>query len=121
MNLGYLYVITTIFFTCYGQVVIKWQVDDLGEAPADTGAKITFLLKFLINPWVISVLIGAAIAAFAWMAALSKFELSRVYPFMSLSFVVVLIASALFFDEPLSVAKVVGILLIFAGLAVGSQ
>ena len=50
---------------------------------------------------------------------MTKFDLSYAYPFMSLSFVLVLILSALFFHEPVSMAKVLGVMLIMAGIAVG--
>jgi drug/metabolite transporter (DMT)-like permease len=121
MNPGYLYVATTIILTVYGQLIVKWQVDNAGAFPETTSGKLHFLLKLVLNPWVISVFAGAAIAAVAWMAALTRFELSRAYPFVSLSFVLVLLASAVLFGEGLSVPKVIGVLLIFVGLAVGSQ
>ncbi len=40
---------------------------------------------------------------------------------MATSFVLVLFLSALFFDEPLTVAKVLGVALIVLGLVVGTQ
>jgi drug/metabolite transporter (DMT)-like permease len=115
------YVATTIALTTYGQLIVKWQVDKAGDFPASLSGKLEFLLRLMVNPWVISVLAGAVIAAMAWMAALTHFELSRVYPFVSLSFVAVLVGSALVFDEPLSAFKVAGVVLIVAGLTVGSQ
>jgi drug/metabolite transporter (DMT)-like permease len=121
MNPGYFYVATTIILTVYGQLIVKWQVDNAGTFPETTSGKLHFLLKLVLNPWVISVFIGAAIAAVAWMAALTRFDLSRAYPFVSLSFVLVLIGSTIFFGEHLSIPKVLGVLLIFVGLAVGSQ
>jgi drug/metabolite transporter (DMT)-like permease len=119
--IGYLCVAATISLTTYGQLIIKWQVDKAGEFPASLSGKVEFLLSLLVNPWVISVFLGAVVAALAWMAALTYFELSRVYPFVSLSFVAVLVGSAIAFDEPLSALKVAGVLLIVAGLTVGSQ
>jgi drug/metabolite transporter (DMT)-like permease len=70
---------------------------------------------------VISALLGAVVAAFAWIAAISKLELSRAYPFVSASFVFVLILSAVIFDESLTFFKVAGATLIVAGLIIGSQ
>jgi drug/metabolite transporter (DMT)-like permease len=121
VNVGYVYVATTIALTTYGQLVIKWQVDKAGAFPETTSGRMEFLLRLLVNPWVISVFIGAAIAALSWMAALTRFELSRVYPFVALSFVFVLVLSAALFDESLTWPKVVGVLLIVVGLTIGSQ
>ena len=55
------------------------------------------------------------------MAALTEFELSFAYPFMSLAFVLVLGLSAVIFHEGLSVPKVVGMALIVTGLVVASR
>jgi uncharacterized membrane protein len=120
--MAWLYVAGTITFTVYGQIVAKWRVDQAGgHLPEALGDKIHFLIKLAVSPWMISVFIGAFLAALCWFAALTKFELNRIYPFMALSFVFVLILTAVFFSESITWPKVVGILLIVAGLAVGSQ
>lgn len=120
--MSYLYIALTILFTVYGQVVIKWQAAQAGPLPPDLFGKLTFLLRLVIfNPWVLSGLFAAFLASLAWMAAMTKFPLSHAYPFMSLAFVLVLILSALFFHEPLTWPKVVGMVCIVAGIVIGSQ
>jgi drug/metabolite transporter (DMT)-like permease len=101
-------------------LIVRWRVGEAGHFPATTSERVTFLLRLVIDPWVISALLGAFVAALSWMAALTKFELSRAYPFMALSFVLVLLLSGFFFDEPVTVAKVAGVALITAGLVVGT-
>lgn len=59
--------------------------------------------------------LAALLAALAWFIALSHFDLSAVYPFLSLTFVLVLFLRAPFFGEPVTVAKVVGVVLVLAG------
>jgi multidrug transporter EmrE-like cation transporter len=54
------------------------------------------------------------------MAAMTKFQLSHAYPYMALSFALVLVLSAIFFNEPITATKVAGIALITAGIVVGS-
>jgi uncharacterized membrane protein len=55
------------------------------------------------------------------MAAMTKFPLSYAYPFMSLSFVFVVGLSAVFFQDSITLPKAVGIILIIAGLVIGSK
>jgi drug/metabolite transporter (DMT)-like permease len=55
------------------------------------------------------------------MLALAKLNLSHAYPFMSLSFVLVLVISAFAFGEPLAWQKVAGVVLICLGVALGSH
>jgi len=49
---------------------------------------------------------------------MTKLELSFAYPFISLSFVLVFVFSALLFHETVTAPKVVGLLLIIAGIIV---
>lgn len=121
MNPAYGFVAVTVLLTVYGQLIIKWQTGKAGEFPSETAARLRYLRHFLVNPWVISSLVCAVVAALAWIAALSKLELSRAYPFVSASFVLVLILSAIVFGESLTVFKVLGALLIVGGLILGSQ
>ena len=119
--MGYIYILGTILFTVYGQLVIKWQVSIAGDMPSDLLEKIWFLSRLVVNPWVISSIIGAFLAFLCWIAVMTKFDLSYAYPFVSLSFVLVLISSVLLFNEPLSAYKVVGMILIMMGIVLGSQ
>jgi multidrug transporter EmrE-like cation transporter len=119
--LSWLYVAATIVLTVYGQLVVKWQVGNAGELPAGVADKIVFLLRLATTPWVISVFVAAAIAALCWMAAMTRLELSRAYPFVGSSFALVLVLSAVFFGEQLNAWKIGGVLLIMCGLIVGSQ
>jgi drug/metabolite transporter (DMT)-like permease len=111
----------TVCCTLYCQLIVKWQVGNAGDLPEGTWSKVEFLLRLAINPWIISVFAVGAIAALSWMAALSRLELSRAYPFIGLSFVLILVSSAIFFDEPLTVWKVAGVALIVLGLIVGTR
>ena len=119
--MSYAYVFLTIFLTVYGQIAIKWQVAAAGPFPADPQGKVLFLAKLLLNPWVMSALAAALLAAVSWMAAMTKLDLSHAYPFMSLAFILVLVFSALIFHEPVTLPKVAGLVLICAGIVVGSQ
>jgi multidrug transporter EmrE-like cation transporter len=119
--MSYFYVACTVLFTVYGQLVIKWQVLAAGAFPEAPGEKLLFLARLLANPWIISALAAALAAAVTWMAAMTKLDLSHAYPFMSLAFVLVMVASAFFFDEPVTGLKIAGIVLICIGIIVGSQ
>jgi len=119
--MSYFYILCSILLTVFGQLAIKWQVLKAGAFPDDNGKKIWFLFHLLLNPWVISAFMAALLASVTWMAAMTKLQLSHAYPFMSLAFVLVIFLSALFFHEPLTAPKLIGIALVMLGLIVGSQ
>ncbi len=116
--MGFFFVALTIVFTVYGQLIIKWQVNQAGVFPEPLDEKALFIVKLLLNPWVISSFAAAFIASLCWMAAMTQFELSFAYPFMSMSFVIVMVLSFLFMGERFSWYKVGGTLVIILGLII---
>jgi len=120
--LGYFYIFGTIFFTVYGQIVLKWRMNGIGGSlPEGLSEKIIFLFKILFDPWVFSGFFAAFVASFFWMAAMTKFDISYAYPFMSSAFVLVFLLSVVLFEESVTWQKVVGLLLIVAGIIVTSR
>ena len=119
--MGYLYIFGTIFFTVYGQIILKWRINGVGSLPENFTDKIFFLLKLLFDPWIFSGFIAAFIASLFWMAAMTKFDISYAYPFMSSAFVLVFLLSVILFHEPITWQKIIGLLLIVAGITVTSR
>jgi multidrug transporter EmrE-like cation transporter len=117
----YLYILATIGFTVYGQLILKWRIAQFGPLPADLSEKLRFLFGLLLDPAIFSGFVAAFLASLAWMAAMTKFELSHAYPFMSLNFVVVLVLSGWLLSEPITTQKVLGIGLIVLGTIVAAR
>jgi multidrug transporter EmrE-like cation transporter len=117
--MAWVYVGVSLILTVYGQLVVKWQVLREGRLPATLNGKIGFFASLLLNPWVLSAMLTTFIAALCWMAAMTHLELSKAYPFAALSFLLVLILSGVFFGEPVTPAKAIGMVLVIAGLIVG--
>ena len=118
---GFAYILGTILCTVYGQLIAKWQVAKAGALPASFTERIPFMLHLLLNPWIVSSIAAGFGALLCWLSAMTKFELSYAYPFMSLAFVLVLVLSVLLFHEALTTAKILGVLLIIAGIIIGSR
>jgi drug/metabolite transporter (DMT)-like permease len=118
---GHIYILLTLLFTVYGQLVLKWQ---MGQAPAmpDRGLdKLLFLLQQFFNPWIMSGFFSAFLASLAWMAAMTRFELNYAYPFMSLAFIIVMFFSVLFLNESLTPQSILGTVMVVSGLIVISR
>jgi drug/metabolite transporter (DMT)-like permease len=121
MPLGYVCVFLTIALTVYGQIVIKWQVASYGALPSGLWPKVGFVAEVLINPWVLSAVIAAFLAAMVWIAAMTRLQLSHAYPFMSLAFVLVLVLSGWLLHEPITWPKIAGMGFIVLGIVIGAQ
>jgi drug/metabolite transporter (DMT)-like permease len=112
---SYLYILGTIIFTVYGQIILKWRLNQLGKLPEATTEKILFLIKSLFDPFIFSGFASAFIASLFWMAAMTKFEITRAYPFMSLAPALVLVIGVLFLNEHFTMGKVIGLAFIILG------
>ncbi len=112
---GYECVAATIALTVYGQLIIKWQMRD-EVIPSGITNKLVFFLTQFTNPWIFTGFAAALIAGLFWMAAMAKLPISRAYPLMSLAFVAVTVASAIFLNEPLTTPKLAGMLLLIPSL-----
>jgi multidrug transporter EmrE-like cation transporter len=118
---GYLYIALTILLTVYGQLIIKWQVNVAGTPPEAGSERALFILKLLFVPWILSALAAAVLAGVFWLAALTRFQLSHAYPFIALTFVLVVVGGGMLFGEPITTPKIIGLAFIVAGITVASQ
>jgi uncharacterized membrane protein len=119
--LDYLYILATIIFTVYGQLILKWRIGKFGSLPSEISDKFNFFLLLFLDPAILSGFAAAFLASLTWMAAMTKFELSYAYPFMSLNFVLVMLLSTGLLGEPISVLKAVGVGFIIMGTVVVSR
>ena len=117
--MSYLFVALTVLFTVYGQLVLKWQASLV--PPPSNGDLVAYVIRMLLRPWVLSGLAAAFLASACWIVAISRTELSRIYPFMALNFVLVGLLAVPFFGESLSTSKLVGLVLVVAGLITVSR
>lgn len=119
--LDYLYIVATIGFTVYGQLILKWRIAQFGALPVAAVEKLKFLFGLLFDPAILTGFAAGFLASLAWMAAMTKFDLSHAYPFMSLNFVVVLLLSGWILSEPLTSQKAIGVGLIVLGTVMAAR
>ena len=114
----HLFIFMTIIFTVYSQLIMRWQVSIAGNIPVDVSGKIGFITALLLNPWVITGIIATFFAGVSWMLAMTRFEISYAFPFVSLNYILVLLAGYMIFGETFSVVKLMGTALVVLGLLV---
>jgi undecaprenyl phosphate-alpha-L-ara4N flippase subunit ArnF len=115
---GYIYIFGTILFTVYGQIILKWRLNQLGSLPETIWGKISFLSSALLDFYIISGFISAFLASIFWMAAMTKFEITIAYPFMSIAPGLVFLVGIFFLEETFSWGKVLGLVFILIGAIV---
>lgn len=116
----YLYILGTLFFTVYGQLILKWRLGKLGFILPEGGLldKIVALIKMIFDPFIFSGFVSAFIASMFWMAAMTKFEITQAYPFMSLAPAIVFLLGVWLLNETFTWGKVIGLVLIMVGVVI---
>lgn len=119
---GFIYILGCIFFTVYGQLILKWRINFVGAFPESAQEKAWFLVKLIFTDlFILSGFVSAFVASIFWMGAMTKFSISFAYPFMSLAFLFVMVGSVFFFKETMDLYKIVGTLVVMLGLVILSQ
>ena len=106
---GYLLLLIPITLLVIGQISTKYGVLLLNNVSPET-----FFFRF--NPYIAVGYSCLVLRGIAWVFILRKIELSVAYPFLSISFVIILIFSYYLFGEQIPPQKVIGTFFIIAGV-----
>lgn len=116
--ISHLPIFLTIVFALYSQLIIKWHMREVPELPTDVLHKVIFLVQLLFSPWMISALMATFLGGLTWMAAMTRFDLGYAYLYISLLFILTMLASILLFNEPMNSAKAVGMAFVLIGIVI---
>ena len=119
--LDHFFIISTIIFTVYSQLIMRWQVSNAGQLPADFSGKFKFIFCLLTNPWVISGILATFFAGVSWMMAMTQFDISYAFPFVRLNYIIILLAGIFIFHEPMSFTKAIGSSVVIIGILILSK
>lgn len=103
------------------QLLLKKGLLIVGEAPKGFFEVIRFYCQSYSNIYVISAVLLTIVTAFAWIQAASKAEISYIYPFMALSYVLVTLFSMWMFNENVTAIRWVGIVVVCIGVFLVSR
>jgi drug/metabolite transporter (DMT)-like permease len=110
------FVVPLVLLVCLlsslGQVLFKLSVNRIGAGVGPIRAVTSLLSEPAF--WGGGLLVAAGAAA--WLYTLTRADLTYATPFLALSLIVTMIASALVLHEAQSVGRVVGTLVVMAGL-----
>lgn len=106
----------SITLGAFGQLLLKVAVDRMGGVDLSLQHLLTTVGKLVTNGWLITGVMMFVISMLLWLKVISSSELSRAYPSVSLSYLIVFLFSIILFKESITVNKVVGIFSILFGV-----
>jgi len=99
-----------------GQLLLKVGMSQLGALEISVAAIPSLIMRIILSPYII---VGLAIyfgGVFFWLLALNRADLSYVYPFASLSYVLITLASWLLLHEAVPPMRWIGLVVICIGV-----
>lgn len=99
-----------------GQIILKQGMKELGPISLTDRGLFDILLSIATNPFIIVGMAVFAASVLFWLVGLSRVPLSFAYPFVSLSFVMIVIGSALILGESVKLVQVGGVGVICLGV-----
>ncbi|WP_336797147.1 4-amino-4-deoxy-L-arabinose-phosphoundecaprenol flippase subunit ArnF [Erwinia aphidicola] len=114
--MGYVFALCSVMLVTLAQLMLRWSMVRLPGIQEIAGQWLPLSLPAVIA--LCAGLLAYTLSMLCWMLALRRIALSRAYPLLSLSYVLVwLLATALpIFSEPFHIGALIGVLLIIIGL-----
>lgn len=116
MSIAIAYILASVLLGAIGQILLKQGMLNTGQITLAVNSLWQTLWKIGTNPYVVIGLMLYATGTVFWLAALSRVDLSYAYPFASLSYVVMLVASWQLFNEDISPMRLLGTVVIGLGV-----
>jgi uncharacterized membrane protein len=110
-----LLILIGIIFASLGQVFLKIGMNAVGSINTFAYSDIVSIFS---NLYIILGLLMYGLATIFWLIALSQKDLSYVYPFIALTFIIVLLLSKFLLHENVGIYRIAGTIIIVAGLII---
>ena len=114
----YLLILPIALLVTYSQLIVKWRSNSIEHT--QTASFGVHLLRFLTDPVILSAYGAALFASFAWLYVVTRLPLTVAFPaYIGVTFAMVLFGGWFFLAETMNVTKVVAVLMILGGIALG--
>lgn len=114
----YLLIFPIALLVSYSQLIVKWRSNSVEHTQEASFS--VHLWRFLTDPVILSAYGAALFASFAWLYVVTKLPLTVAFPFyIGITFAMVLFGGWFFLAEEMNTTKVVAVLMILGGIALG--
>ena len=121
MNIAIIYILVSVVLGACGQILLKKGMASMGPLSLSGNELGNVVWRIATNPYVIVGLAIYVCGTLFWLVALSRVNLSYAYPFASLSYVVMLVASWQLFSEHITPLRLLGTLVVGLGVLLISR
>jgi drug/metabolite transporter (DMT)-like permease len=116
MSVAIAYILVSVVLGAMGQILLKKGMGGMGPLTLSADQLGSILWRIVTSPYVVIGLGIYVCGTLFWLMALSRVDLSYAYPFASLGYVVMLVASWQLFNENISPLRLAGTLMVCLGV-----
>ena len=111
-------IIISVLLNASAQLFIKRGMTAIGSISLDAGSLVSLLFKAATNIPILLGMASYAVSILLWMVVLSRVNVSLAYPFLSIGYIFTAVFACAFFNEPLTMQKAAGIVVICVGIVI---
>ena len=112
----------TVLFAVYGQLITRWRVREIAQQIAPEASRMSRARRYLGDPYILSGYGSAVAGSLAWFFVMEQQPLAVAFPvYVGATVLLVALASVQLFGESLTASRVIGMVLIIAGIALGAR
>ena len=118
---NFLLILSSVSLNAFAQLFIRKGMLKIGEISFNFEQIVKMVLAVFTNVYLLSGMFSYVLSVILWMIVLSKVNVSLAYPFLSIGYIITTVLAYLFFNEPITFQKVVGIIIICIGVFILTQ
>lgn len=111
-----LLLMTGVLLNAAAQLLLKKGMTTIGYFSFSWDNFLPIAQQVAINPYIMIGIVSYIFSLIAWLLVLSRLPVSYAYPMLSIGYIVVAIVGYYLFQEPLTAHRILGILIIVAGI-----
>ncbi|MBC7984395.1 MAG: EamA family transporter [Candidatus Obscuribacterales bacterium] len=108
--------LTGVLLNAGAQLLLKAGVKTVGEIGLTGGGLWRATQTLAFEPHILGGLACYVISVGVWIVGLSRVDVSIAYPLLSIGYIATAIAAWYLFDEPLTITRIAGIVVIILGV-----
>lgn len=121
MGSKFILLLISVLLGACGQLLLKFSVTNMGGINLGWKSLIPDLWTIFSNGWIILGVCCFTSSMVLWLKVISNMELSKAYPSVSLSYVIVFVLSIILFKEGVTLPKIGGLISILLGVFLMQQ
>ena len=116
--MNFFLILFSVTLNAFAQLFLKKGMTVIGKIDFTMSSIISLIPQLIVNGYIIGGMVSYLISIFAWFVVLSRVPVSYAYPYLSIGYVITAVAAYMFLGESLSLYKIVGIVVICAGIVI---